>query len=123
MEKALQRHIQDAIEDKYLESLIDEDTQLINDDVPAVLKYLFDTYGKVPSKEVKQKELEIRTMTFHPADPMVLLYNQIDKLKTMAESADILYTEAQLLDMGLTVIRNTRDFKKALGHALSVSAS
>ena len=41
-------------------------------------------------------------MTFHPADPMVLLYNRIDKLKTMAKSADISYTEAQLLDMGLT---------------------
>ena len=110
MEKALQRHIQDTIKYKYLESLIDEDTQLINDDVPAILKYLFDIYGKVPFEEVKQKETEIRTMTFHPADPMVLLYNHIEKLKTMAESADISYTKAQLLDMGLTVIRNTRDF-------------
>ena len=54
-------------------------------------------------------------MTFHPEDPMVLLYNQINKLKTMAESVDISYTEAQLLDMGLTVIQNTRDFEKALG--------
>ena len=56
VEKALQRHIQDAIEDKYLESLIDDNTQLITEDVPIVLAYLFDTYGKVPSEEVKQKE-------------------------------------------------------------------
>ena len=115
VEKALQRHIQDAIEDKYLESLIDDDTQLITEDVPTVLAYLFDTYGKVPSAEVKQKEAEIRTMSFHPADPMILLYNPIEKLKTMAEAAAISYTEAQLLDMGLTVIRNTRDFENALG--------
>ena len=33
----------------------------------------------------------------------------------MAESASIAYTAEQLLDMGLTVIRNTRDFEKALG--------
>ena len=38
VEKALQRHIQDAIEDKYLESLINEDTQLIQDDIPTVLQ-------------------------------------------------------------------------------------
>ena len=44
VEKALQRHIQDAIEDKYLESLIDEDTQLINEDVPTVLHYLFNLW-------------------------------------------------------------------------------
>ena len=115
VEKALQRHIQDAIEDKYLESMIDEDTQLITSDVPDVLKYLFDVYGKVPSEEVKQKEAEIRTMTYHPADPMILLHNPIEKLKKMAEAAAIPYTQDQLLDMGLTVIRNTRDFERALG--------
>ena len=69
----------------------------------------------MPSEEVKQKEIEIRAMTFHPADPMILLYNPIEKLRTMAESASIPYTANQLLDMGLTVIRNTRDFEKALG--------
>lgn len=115
VEKALQRHIQDAIEDKYLESMVDEDMQLINEDIPTVLTYLFDTYGKIPSEEVKQKESEIRTMIFHPADPMILLFNPIEKLKSMGESAGIPYTADQLLDMGLTVIRNTRDFEKALG--------
>ena len=59
VEKALQHHIQDAIEDKYLETLVDEDTQLIQDNIPAVLQYLFNTYGKIPSEDVKQKEIEI----------------------------------------------------------------
>ena len=122
VEKALQRHVQDAIEDKYLESLVDEDTQLIQDDIPDVLQYLFDTYGKIPSEEVKQKELEIRTMFFNPADPMILLFNPIEKLKKMAEAAGIAYTDEQILDMGLTVIRNTRDFEKALGDWESLTA-
>ena len=115
VEKALQRHIQDAIEDKYLETLINEDTQLIQEDIPTVLAYLFDTYGKIPSEEVKQKEAEIRAMTYNPADPMILLYNPIEKLKKMAISAEIPYTTDQLLDIGLTVIKNTRDFERALG--------
>ena len=115
VEKALQRHVQDAIEDKYLESMVDEDTQLITEDIPEVLKYLFDVYGKVPSEEVKQKEAELRTMSYHPADPMILLHNPIEKLKKMAESAGIPYTQDQLLDIGLTVNRNTRDFERALG--------
>ena len=115
VEKALQRHIQDAIEGKYLESLVDEDTQLINEDVPAVLLYLFDLYGTVPSEEVKSKETEIRAMQYHPADPMILLFNPIDKLIKMGIAASIPYTEEQVLDIGLTVVRNTRDFEKALG--------
>ena len=55
IEKTLQRHIQDAIEDKYLESLINEDTQLIQEDIPVVLAYLFEIYGKIPSKESNRK--------------------------------------------------------------------
>ena len=73
-QKALQCHIQDAIEDKYLETIVEED-------IPYVLYYLFDLYRKVPSEEVKQKEAEIRAMTYHPADPMILLFSPIEKLK------------------------------------------
>ena len=49
VEKALQRHVQDAIEDKYLDSLVDKDTQLIKEDFPTVLEYLFDVYRKISS--------------------------------------------------------------------------
>ena len=115
VEKALQRHVQDAIEEKFLESLVNEDTQLIQADIPMVLEYLFETYGKIPSEEVKQQEAEIRSLTFQPADPMILLYNPIEKLGKMAIDAGIPYTANQLLDIGLTVIRNTRDFERALG--------
>ena len=104
VEKALQRHVQDAIEDKYLESLVDKDTQLIQDDIPTVLQFLFNAYGKIPPEEVKQKETDLRTTTFNPADPMIIQYNPIEKLHKMAEAANIAYTENQILDIGLTVI-------------------
>lgn len=115
VEKALLRHMQDAIEDKYLESLVDEDTQLIQEDIPTVLENLFANYGKVPSEEVKQQESEIRTMTFHPADPMTLSHDPTEKLKKLAQAVDIACTDAQILDIRLTVIRNTRDFENTLG--------
>ena len=46
---------------------------------------------------------------------MILLFNPIEKLKKMAESAEIPYTTDQILDIALTVVCNTRDFKTALG--------
>ena len=95
--------------------MVNEDTQLIDADSPTALEYLFDTYGKVPSEEVKQMETELRTMSFHPADPMILLYNPIEKLEKLALSAGIPYTPDQILDIGMTVLKNTRDFERALG--------
>ena len=52
VEKALLRHIQEVIEDKYIESLVDEYTNLLTDDIPTTMKYLFCNYGKVRSEEV-----------------------------------------------------------------------
>ena len=106
-------HIQDAIKDKYLKSLADDDTQLIQEDIPVVLVYLFETYGKILSEEDRQKEAEIHTIIYHPAYPMILLFNPIEKLKKMVESENIAYTPNQILDIALTVIRNTRDFEQA----------
>ena len=54
-------------------------------------------------------------MNFHPLDLLILLYGPIEKLQNLAISAHIPYTEEKLLDVGLTVIRNTRDFEQALG--------
>ena len=114
VEKALLRHVQDAVEEKYIDHLIDDDTQLIQADIPTVLDYLFRNYGKVPSHEVKEKESEILNMTFHPSDPMITLYNPIEKLRKLASDAEIEYTEEQTIEFGLTVIRNTHDFENAL---------
>ena len=53
VKKALSRHIQNAIEEKYIKHLMDEDTVSIEQNIPTVLEYLLKNYGKVPSDEVK----------------------------------------------------------------------
>ena len=63
VEKALLRHVQDALEDKYIAALIDEYTNLITMDILAALTYLFYNFSKVTSEEVTQKEAEIMSMT------------------------------------------------------------
>ena len=57
--KALELHIQDVSNDRYLETLMNEDTQLIQEDIPMVLKYLFNTYNVVPIKEIKEQNNKI----------------------------------------------------------------
>lgn len=54
--------------------MVDEDTGLIKDDIPTVLDYLFATYGKVTAEEVKDKESEVLSILFNPADPLVTIF-------------------------------------------------
>ena len=80
VEKALLRHIQIAVEEKFIEFMVDDDTGLIEDDVPTVLEYLFTTYRKVTTKEVKEKEHECLNMSFNPANPMITIFCPIEQL-------------------------------------------
>ena len=114
VEKASLRHIQDAIEEKYLESLVDEYTNLLNGDVPDMLTYLFWNYGKVRSEEVAQKEAEVMTLSWQPTEPMVLLTRPLEQLQKLATQANIPCTDNQILEKGLSLIRATRDFEYAL---------
>ena len=51
------------IEDKYVESLIDDYINLLTDNVLMIKQYLFYNYSKVRSEEVSQKELEVISMS------------------------------------------------------------
>ena len=113
-EKALLRFIQDALEDKHIASLVDTCTNLFKDDVPAAMEYLNYNYGKVRCEEVVAKEAEVMATTWQPSDPIVLLTRPIENLQKLATQADNPFSDKQLLEKGLSIIRNTRDFEHAL---------
>ena len=82
--------------------------------MPTVLQYLDKNFGKVQSEEVKQKEAEVLSLSFNPADPMFTLYCPIEQLQKLTTAAGIPYLEAQKLEICLTLIHGTRDFEKSL---------
>ena len=114
VEKALTRHIQGAIEPEYLDSLVNDETQLIEDDIPTVLKFLDNRYGNVDPDSVKAKEAEVLAVQFNPTDPLATVTKPIEELKMMAIDAEIPYSEEQLVSFGITIIKNSDDFEDAL---------
>ena len=115
VERALLKHITVAVEPKYIDFLKNEHTDLIEDDIPTVLEYLFSNYGRVPTRQVKEKEQDVLNTPFVPSDPMITIFRPIEQLRTLAEIAKIPYTESQIIDFGLQLIKNTKDFETALG--------
>ena len=115
VEKALLKHLQKSLQPKFLESFVDEDTALLSSDIPTILAYLFDRYGQVTGDDVNQFLSEVLKTSFTPADPLVLVWNPVEKLKKLAIQAKIPYSEEQLIELALQIIRSTHDFEKALG--------
>ena len=114
MEKALLRHFQDALKDKFIDILINDGTQLLTVDLSDVLTYLFETYSKVLSDIVTEKVTSICAMNFYPSDSILTITALIEKLKQLAKDAKISKIEEQLVDIGLCIIWNTRDFEDGL---------
>ena len=53
-------------------------------------------------------------MTWLPSDPIALLTRPLEQLQKLAAHAGIPYTDQQILEKGLTLIRATRDFEYGL---------
>ena len=79
--------------------MVNEDTGLIEGNVPAMLEYLLLTYGKVTTDEVKEEENTVLNISFNPADPMVTIFRPIEQLQKKAVAAGIRYSQEQLLEM------------------------
>ena len=79
-----------------------------------VIDYLYYNYRKIHSEEVSQKETKVISMTWQSQDAMVLLTQPIKNLQKLAVQTGIPYSDNQLLEKGLTIIYNTRDFEYAL---------
>ena len=87
---------------------------MFRDDIPIVMEYLFYNYGKVHYEEVTQKEAEVMSISWQPNNPIVLLTRPIKNLQKLATQAQNPFSDKQLLEKGLSIIRSTRDFEYAL---------
>ena len=56
-------------------------------------------------------EAEVMYITWKPDDPLVLLTRPIETIQKMATQVGIPFSTAQLLDKGIQIIKNKRDFK------------
>ena len=91
-------------------------TNLLTDNVPTVMQYLFYNHRRVCTEEVALKENKAINMTWQLHSFIVLLTYPIENLQKLVQQASILYTDQQLLKKRLQLIRNICNFKYALTH-------
>ena len=115
VEKALLKHLQGSFQPQYFEAFVDDDTALLSSDIPIILDHLYNRYGQVTGTDVQDYLNEVLKTPFTPAEPLVTIWNPIQKLKKLAIQAKIPYSDNQLIEFALQMIRATHDFEMALG--------
>ena len=62
-------------------------------------------------QEVTEK---LRERIFDLSEPLVVLFNEVEDLKDLLITVDNEYTERQLVNIGIQLIKNTNDFERCL---------
>lgn len=114
MEQILIQQIINAVEPKYLKPLSDNITNKLNQSIPNILHYLFDTYGDVSPQEFLTLCHQLETMTFDPQDPVDVIFTEIDNPAGIAAAIGDPLTDVQQTKIGDFVLQNTKRFSSGL---------
>ena len=114
LEALLKSKICEAIDDQYLTSFKDADAGCVILPIRYFIAQLFTKYGEVTSKTLKDAEDEVRGFNFLLQDDINIIYKKIEELKLLGEAANNPYSDRQLLDYALEIIKNTHDMESSL---------
>ena len=114
VERALVQQLVAAVEPKYLKALRNHITSKITYDIKGILSYLFNNYGKMPPSVLRDMKRRVEDWDLDPADPVDLLFVEVDKLADVFELQQNPLTEIQIIEMAYVVIERAKAFKKDL---------
>ena len=114
VETLLKKQIINAVDSDYLKDITEPDTDRINLSISGILTHLFDTYGDVEPEDLAAEEATMASYFWDLNEATAIMYNKIDDLQNYTTAAGMPKTDAQLVNIGLTLIRKTNDFEKGL---------
>ena len=87
VEKAIKNQIVDAIDKRYVKTLIDRPTRKIQEMISKLLDF-FGRYGKIWDEDLREKEEEIKELKYELVDIIVNVFNEIEDLRDLVVVAD-----------------------------------
>ena len=110
MKKIITKQIVKANDPIYLKMRCSRATNTVEIDVPMVFSYLFTTYGTIEPEVLREHELKVHEMVYEFMDPIISLYNEIEELGHLGHALKNAFSISQIVNYGLTIIKNTNDF-------------
>lgn len=78
-----------------------------------LMAYLFQRYGNVTQVSLDIEEIKVKNMTYLLTDTNNNVFQAVLDLGQLADAAQNPFSDYQLLEIGLHIIRNTHDFELA----------
>jgi hypothetical protein len=104
--QALRKQIIDTVEEKYIMSLRNKYTRYNSVHPKDLLKYLFDTYGKITPEDVIEYEKKF-TESWDGDEAFEIIIERINNCIDFAIEAESPYSAKQIMNHALTIIAKT----------------
>ena len=114
LQKAINKQIIKAIYPVYIKTLHNRSVDTIQRDIPTVLAYLYTTYGTIETEVLREHKVEVREMVYNLMELLVTIYDEIEELEHLGVAAVDPYSISQIMSHGLTIIKNTNNFKTGI---------
>ena len=98
VEDALKNQLIKAIPTIYFEPLRDPDTDMINSNLPEMIKFLQKNYCKLTPEQVYARETSLKNTVHDPEDPVDVVFNKVSAFHNLCTIAGKVITDAQLVD-------------------------
>ena len=109
------KQIIQAFDPKYLAPLRHRATrQMTHNSIHAIFTWLYKNYGLVPSKIVREKKMEFFNTTLDLDAPLLMFFEEIEEFRILNKAAKITETDAQIMDMALTILQDSGAFTQSL---------
>ena len=114
LEKLIQKKIGIAVLDMYMKPFRNRHSNAITTAIPVIFSTLLQHYGKVSAEDLLETEQKLRDKVFDISEPLIVMYNEIEDLLELSTAAGQTYTQSQIVNLGVHLIKNTNDFEKGL---------
>ena len=71
-------------------------------------------HGQISEETLLTEENQLCTKVFNIIEPLIVLFNEVNNLCEMAAAALTPYTDPQIINLGIQLIKNMQDFEKGL---------
>jgi hypothetical protein len=114
VDKALKQQITKAIHPDYLLAIRNRQTNSLSGTIAQVLGYLFTTYGHISISSLETKEDELRAFSYHPGQPVDVVFNAVDDLVEFADLAGQPMSQRQTISRAYVILHKTNQFDRAI---------
>ena len=116
IERTVLHMIQHALEPTIIRPKVNRTTGMINDTIPKVFEYLYNSYGNITALALEEERQKILNHSYSHADPMEVIWDLLNEYADMAETYGTPIPDAQLISLATIVLMKANIFAEDIAN-------